>query len=37
MKERGLKSVGQREVKSSNTLLLRARGIHGNLVMQPMR
>ncbi len=32
MKERGLKSVGQRKVKSSNTLLLRARGIHGKPV-----
>lgn len=32
MKERGLKSVGQRKVKSSNTLVLRARGIYGNLV-----
>lgn len=32
MEERGLKSVGQRKVKSSNTLLLRARGFHGKLV-----
>ena len=32
LKERGLKSVCFRKVKSSKILLLRARGIHGKLV-----